>query len=375
MDFGCIKAGYCSDMTRTVAVGFATEEMQRVYRTVLAAQEAGIAAAKAGVTGREVDGAARKVIEQAGYGEYFGHSFGHGVGVEIHEFPNASPLNDKPLIAGAVLSAEPGIYLPGALGVRIEDVIVIRENGCTDITMFYGKGALVGGLDFLIRGDYSFLGLDIPIWVFVLFQTVFCATAATIVSGSMFEFLINKLKTTPRKIVFTEGTDPRILEASARLLSGTFLTPVLVGKQDAVQKAAEESGFNIRGAEIIDPETFPEMEKMVATLAELRKGKMSDEECRANLKKGNYFGTMGQALNRLSDTELDQAIEQYCVYARVQPEHKVRIVEAWKRRGQITAMRFFPKGKGLLLLSGNMLKRCFRLSAACPLLKCGPLPA
>ena len=108
----------------------------------------------------------------------------------------------------------------------------------------------------------------------------------------MFEFLINKLKTNPRKIVFTEGTDPRILEASARLLSGTFLTPVLVGKQDAVQKAAEESGFNIRGAEIIDPETFPEMEKMVATLAELRKGKMSDEECRANLKKGNYFGTM-----------------------------------------------------------------------------------
>ena len=108
----------------------------------------------------------------------------------------------------------------------------------------------------------------------------------------MFEFLINKLKANPRKIVFTEGTDPRILEASARLLSGTFLTPVLVGKQDAVQKAAEESGFNIRGAEIIDPETFPEMEKMVATLAELRKGKMSDEECRANLKKGNYFGTM-----------------------------------------------------------------------------------
>ena len=135
MDFGCIKGGYCSDMTRTVAVGFATEEMQRVYRTVLAAQEAGIAAARAGVTGREVDGAARKVIEQAGYGEYFGHSFGHGVGVEIHEFPNASPLNDKPLIAGAVLSAEPGIYLPGALGVRIEDVIVIREDGCTDITM------------------------------------------------------------------------------------------------------------------------------------------------------------------------------------------------------------------------------------------------
>ena len=108
----------------------------------------------------------------------------------------------------------------------------------------------------------------------------------------MFEFLIHKLKANPRKIVFTEGTDPRILEASARLLSGTFLTPILVGNQDAVLKAAEESGFNIRGAEIMDPETFPEMDKMVSTLVELRKGKMSEEECRANLKKGNYFGTM-----------------------------------------------------------------------------------
>ena len=134
MDFGCVKGGYCSDMTRTVAVGFATEEMRRVYDTVLTAQEAGIASAKAGVSGAEVDGAARKVITEAGYGEYFGHSFGHGVGVEIHEFPNASPLNSKPLPAGAVLSAEPGIYLPGLLGVRIEDVIVICEDGCADIT-------------------------------------------------------------------------------------------------------------------------------------------------------------------------------------------------------------------------------------------------
>ena len=108
----------------------------------------------------------------------------------------------------------------------------------------------------------------------------------------MFEFLIKKLKANPRKIVFTEGTDPRILEASARLLSGTFLTPVLVGNREAVLKAAEEAGFNIRGAEIIDPNDFPETEKMVSTLAELRKGKMSEEDCRANLKKGNYFGTM-----------------------------------------------------------------------------------
>ena len=108
----------------------------------------------------------------------------------------------------------------------------------------------------------------------------------------MFEFLIKKLKAHPRKIVFTEGTDPRILAASARLLSGTFLTPVLVGNLDEIQAAAEEAGFNIRGAEIIDPEAFPDMEKMVSTLVELRKGKMSEEECRKLLKQANYFGTM-----------------------------------------------------------------------------------
>ena len=135
MDFGCKYGGYCSDMTRTVAVGHVTDEMRTVYETVLAAQKAGIAAAKAGVTGKEVDGAARKVIEAAGYGAYFGHSFGHGVGVEIHESPNAAPSNDRPLPAGAVISAEPGIYLPGRLGVRIEDVIVLTEGGCRDITL------------------------------------------------------------------------------------------------------------------------------------------------------------------------------------------------------------------------------------------------
>jgi len=134
MDFGCIYHGYCSDMTRTVAVGSVTEEMETVYHTVLSAQLAGIAAAKAGVTGRAVDAAARTVIEQAGYGAYFGHSFGHGVGVEIHEAPNASGMNEKPLPAGAVISAEPGIYLPGKLGVRIEDVIILTEDGCRNIT-------------------------------------------------------------------------------------------------------------------------------------------------------------------------------------------------------------------------------------------------
>ena len=108
----------------------------------------------------------------------------------------------------------------------------------------------------------------------------------------MFEFLIKKLKAHHRKIVFTEGNDPRILEASARLLSGTFLTPVLVGDPAEVQAAAEETGFNIRGAEIIDPANFADMEKMVATLVELRKGKMTEDQCRAMLRQGNYFGTM-----------------------------------------------------------------------------------
>jgi Xaa-Pro aminopeptidase len=134
MDFGCIYKGYCSDMTRTVAVGFATEEMQLVYNTVLAAQKAGITAARAGITGQEIDGVARKVITTAGYGERFGHSFGHGVGVEVHEAPNASPSNEKPMPANTVISAEPGIYLPGKMGVRIEDVLILKEGGCLDIT-------------------------------------------------------------------------------------------------------------------------------------------------------------------------------------------------------------------------------------------------
>ena len=108
----------------------------------------------------------------------------------------------------------------------------------------------------------------------------------------MFGKLIEKLKNDPKKIVFTEGTDPRILEASARLLSGTFLTPILVGNVDEVLAAAEKAGFNIRGAQIIDPDTYEGMDEMVNTMVELRKGKMSPDECRAVLHKGNYFGTM-----------------------------------------------------------------------------------
>ena len=134
MDFGVLYQGYCSDTTRTVAVGYATEEMKRVYDTVLRAQLAGIAATKAGATGAEIDGAARRVIEEAGYGEFFGHSYGHSLGLEIHEAPNLSFRNPDPIPAGAVCSAEPGIYLPGRFGVRIEDVTIVGTDGCENIT-------------------------------------------------------------------------------------------------------------------------------------------------------------------------------------------------------------------------------------------------
>ncbi len=134
MDFGCLKDGYCSDMTRTIAVGSASEEMRAVYCTVLKAQLAGIRAARAGVLGCDIDAAARAVISEAGYGAYFGHSFGHCLGLDIHEPPYAGPSWRFPLPAGSVSSAEPGIYLPGRFGVRIEDVMIIRENGAEVIT-------------------------------------------------------------------------------------------------------------------------------------------------------------------------------------------------------------------------------------------------
>ena len=134
MDFGVLYKGYCSDMTRTVALGYVTEEMELVYNTVAKAQLAGIAATKAGVIGADIDAAARQVIVDAGYGEYFGHGYGHSLGLEIHEAPNPNARNLQPMPAGAVCSAEPGIYLPGKFGVRIEDVTIILEDGCENIT-------------------------------------------------------------------------------------------------------------------------------------------------------------------------------------------------------------------------------------------------
>ena len=134
MDFGVIYEGYCSDMTRTVAVGYATEEMEKVYNTVLQAQLAGIAVSRAGATGAEIDGAARKVIADAGYGDYFGHGYGHSIGMECHEAPNCNPRGQTPMEVNMVSSAEPGIYLPGKFGVRIEDLVIFTAEGCENIT-------------------------------------------------------------------------------------------------------------------------------------------------------------------------------------------------------------------------------------------------
>ena len=134
MDFGSLSDGYCSDMTRTVAVGHATEEMKTVYYTVLEAQLAGIAAARSGIPGKLIDQAARDVIEKAGYGAYFGHGFGHSLGLDIHEPPLAGPRGEAPMAENDLCSAEPGIYIPGKFGVRIEDVMIIRKDGAEVIT-------------------------------------------------------------------------------------------------------------------------------------------------------------------------------------------------------------------------------------------------
>ncbi|MCL2655083.1 MAG: aminopeptidase P family protein [Coriobacteriia bacterium] len=134
MDFGAAKDGYCSDMTRTVAFGDPGAEAREVYAVVLAAQQAGLDAARAGQRGRDVHEAAREVIARAGYGERFGHGLSHGLGMLVHETPHCSPRSTDTLAPGDVISMEPGIYLPGRFGVRIEDLIAITPGGVRNFT-------------------------------------------------------------------------------------------------------------------------------------------------------------------------------------------------------------------------------------------------
>ncbi len=134
-DYGVVYGGYCSDATRTVAVGEPEPEARRVYETVLAAQRAALDAVRAGPTGFAVDAVSREIIGDAGYGEYFGHGLGHGLGLAVHEAPKLSYKDaDEPLRAGMVVTVEPGIYLPGRFGVRIEDLVIVEEGGAEVLT-------------------------------------------------------------------------------------------------------------------------------------------------------------------------------------------------------------------------------------------------
>lgn len=129
IDFGCIYNGYCSDMTRTIVLGKASEKQKEIYSIVLEAQMKALEAIRAGITGIEADKVARDVIESKGYGQYFGHGLGHGVGLEVHEMPRLSPIGEDTLQPGMVVTDEPGIYIPDFGGVRIEDLLVITEDG------------------------------------------------------------------------------------------------------------------------------------------------------------------------------------------------------------------------------------------------------
>ena len=134
MDFGAVYDGYHSDMTRTVCVGQSSEKMGKIYDIVLKAQLEALKKVKSGITGSELDCYARDIIDESGYGDFFGHSLGHGVGMEIHEFPTASSKSETILKENMVVTVEPGIYLPGEFGVRIEDFVVVTENSHQNLT-------------------------------------------------------------------------------------------------------------------------------------------------------------------------------------------------------------------------------------------------
>jgi Xaa-Pro aminopeptidase len=133
LDFGAIIGGYCGDMTRTVAVGRVTEEQRRVYSAVLNAQRAALAAARPGARCADVDKAARDVIESAGYGEYYVHGTGHGVGTKVHEPPTLNAASRQILEEDTPVTVEPGVYIPGRFGARIEDLIIIAKFGAVNL--------------------------------------------------------------------------------------------------------------------------------------------------------------------------------------------------------------------------------------------------
>jgi Xaa-Pro aminopeptidase len=133
IDMGLILNGYCSDMTRTFVPGKADKKYKKIHRIVREAQLAGMSAIRAGVTGKEVDKAARDVIADAGYGDYFGHSLGHGVGLAVHEGPRVASRAQKKLKAGMIVTVEPGIYIPGWGGIRLENMVLVLEDGCENL--------------------------------------------------------------------------------------------------------------------------------------------------------------------------------------------------------------------------------------------------
>ncbi len=134
VDLGCVVGGYCSDCTRTFATGELDDAATSVYRLVQEAQAAAVGEVRAGAECREVDAVARRMIEEAGYGEQFGHGLGHGVGLEVHEEPRLTPRAEGELVSGNAVTVEPGVYVPGRFGVRIEDLVVVTDEGCETLT-------------------------------------------------------------------------------------------------------------------------------------------------------------------------------------------------------------------------------------------------